>query len=37
MHSATPEATIRVSFTHYNGYLAKRALGFQLMQAIEAL
>ncbi len=37
MHSGTPEATIRASFTHYDAYLAKPARGHELLHAIEAL
>ncbi|MDQ2736757.1 MAG: response regulator [Pseudomonadota bacterium] len=37
MHSGTPEATIRVSFTDYDAYLTKPAQGLSLLQAIEAL
>ncbi len=37
MHSGTPEATIRASFTQYDTYLAKPAPGLRLLQAIEAL
>lgn len=37
MHSATPEAMIRASFTGYNAYLAKPAQGLRLLQEIEAL
>lgn len=37
MHSATPEATIRASFTQYDAYVAKPAPGLRLLQAIAAL
>lgn len=37
MHSATPEATIRASFTQYDAYLAKPAAGLRLLQTIAAL
>ena len=37
MHSATPEATIRASFAHYDAYLAKPAHGLALLDVVEAL
>lgn len=37
MHSATPEATIRVAFTGYDAYLEKPAHGLALLDVVEAL
>lgn len=37
MHTGTPEATIRASFTQYDGYLARPAYSEDLLRAIKAL